>query len=259
MFLEAKSNRLNRRENLPNYWQDFDCDVFTQTNFMPTETRIVKPGPNKRTVRTDKGKPLKVPAHWKLLKPGDAGATRRVKAAGPSWTVKAKRGRRVISLGVLADAKTIDRVVEELTAERSTDAYAKKQASAKRSRDKKQQKYVEEFTTAVFDFLDFHTSHKALANRMATAIAEHATPVGSGTVARTSRIPVERRAESAVIAWMRHQTTAYDDMTIPRVKGKRREVRRMLAQQSRKLLDGYRNGDKVKNCLLKAALVSKSK
>ncbi|MEZ6128720.1 MAG: DUF2293 domain-containing protein [Planctomycetaceae bacterium] len=50
---------------------------------------------------------------------------------------------------------------------------------------------------------------------MATAITAHATPVGSGTVARTQRIPVEQRAESAVIAWMRHQTTAYDHMKIP--------------------------------------------
>ena len=77
---------------------------------------------------------------------------------------------------------------------------------------------------------------------MAKAIAAHAVPVGSGTVARTKRIPIERRAEAAVIAWMRHQTTAYDDMTIPREKGARREVRRMLATRSRKLLDRYRNG-----------------
>jgi hypothetical protein len=35
-----------------------------------------------------------------------------------------------------------------------------------------------------------------------------------------------------VIAWMRHQTTGYDGMVIPRVKGKRREVRRLLARRS---------------------------
>ena len=75
---------------------------------------------------------------------------------------------------------------------------------------------------------------------MARAITEHATPVGSGTVARTKRIPVERRASAAVIAWMRHQTTAYDHMSIPRVKGARREVRRQLAQISRALLDLHR-------------------
>jgi len=49
-----------------------------------------------------------------------------------------------------------------------------------------------------------------LAIRLARAVADHATPVGSGTVARTKRIPVEERAEAAVIAWMRHQTTGYD-------------------------------------------------
>ena len=91
-------------------------------------------------------------------------------------------------------------------------------------------------------FLDFAPSHANLAEQMADAVTQHATPVGSGTVARTQRIPIERRAESAVIAWLRHQTTAYDNMSIARVKGKRREVRRMLAEQSRRLLEKYRHG-----------------
>jgi hypothetical protein len=59
-------------------------------------------------------------------------------------------------------------------------------------------------------------------------------------VARTERIPIERRAEAAVIAWMRHQTTAYDRLAIPRVKGARREVRRELAEVSRAVLDLHR-------------------
>src|SRR5690606_41738581 len=62
----------------------------------------------------------------------------------------------------------------------------------------------------------------------------------SGTVARTERIPVERRAEAALIAWLRHQTTGYDDMRIERVKGRRREVRRELAEMSRALLALHR-------------------
>jgi len=83
----------------------------------------------------------------------------------------------------------------------------------------------------------------------------HATPVGSGTVARTKRIPIQQRAEAAVIAWMRHQTTGYDGMVIPRVKGKRREVRRMLARRSHDLLERYRRGEQVgEDCPLKNAL-----
>lgn len=76
-------------------------------------------------------------------------------------------------------------------------------------------------------------------------IADHAVPVGSGTVARTERIPIEQRAEAATIAWMRHQTTGYDNMAIAQVRGKRREVRRMLAQRSVQLLSRYRHGRSV--------------
>ena len=51
---------------------------------------------------------------------------------------------------------------------------------------------------------------------------------------------------------MRHQTTAYDSMTIPKVKGKRREVRLMLAERSHELLDRYRRGEAVgEGCPLK--------
>ena len=83
----------------------------------------------------------------------------------------------------------------------------------------------------------------------------HATPVGSGTVARTKRIPVEQRAEAAVIAWMRHQTTGYDNLVIPRIRGERREVRRMLAARSRQLLEHYRRGLSLKtSCPLQQAL-----
>lgn len=83
--------------------------------------------------------------------------------------------------------------------------------------------------------------------------------VGSGTVARTRRIPVEQRAEAATIAWLRHQTTAYESMHIPRVKGMRREVRRMLAARSRELLDVYRRGEHVDpaRCLLERGLAAR--
>lgn len=223
---------------------------------MPTETRIVSPGPKPRTVRTEKGEVLKVPAGWSLLPPGDAGVTRRVKARGPSWTVKEKKGRRTFSKGVWAPEDRITTVQAEFEAERGTEAYARKQASAARRRDVKQAQYVEDFTGAILKFLNFDDSHSELAARLANAVSEHATPVGSGTVARTQRIPIERRAESAVIAWMRHQTTAYDHMKIPRVKGKRREVRRMLAKESQQLLSRYRKGSKVdlSRCPLAKAL-----
>jgi hypothetical protein len=126
---------------------------------------------------------------------------------------------------VWAPAATVSRIRAELEAERSTEGYAKRKQADAHRRQKVQARYVEDFFGAVVSFLAFHPSHAALAARLAHAVTDHATPVGSGTVARTKRIPVEGRAEAAVIAWLRHQTTACDSMAIPRGKGKRREVR----------------------------------
>ena len=209
---------------------------------MSQEAQIVSPGPAPGTVIGANGAVLKIPAAWELLPPGDAGLTRRVKAAGPAWTVREKVGRRMFSRGVWAPAANIAAARATLEAERSTDAYRKKRAADTARRERKQTEYVEDFRGAVLAFLAFAPAYANLAEKLADAVTRHATPVGSRTVARTQRIPIERRAESAVIAWLRHQTTAYDDMKIARVKGKRREVRRQLAEQSRKLLEKYRRG-----------------
>jgi hypothetical protein len=203
----------------------------------------VSPGATPGTIRAANGQVLTVPQGWLLLPPGDAALTRRVKAAGDHWIVQERKGRKVFSRGVYAPTATIDRIRAELAAERSTESFAKRKESAAKRRDQAQDAYVEDFTAAVLAFLAFHPDHAELAGRVAQAVAEHATPVGSGTVARTKRIPVEQRAEAAVIAWMRHQTTAYDSMVIPRAKGQRREVRRMLAQRSKELLHRYRRGE----------------
>ena len=212
---------------------------------MSSETRIVAPGPHERTVKLVSGEILAVPAGWDVLPPGDAGLTRRVKAAGPTWTVQQKKGRKVFSLGVWAPADRIATITAELAAERATETYAKRRASDVVRRERKQTVYVEDFRGSVLSFLAFDPRYDALAQRLADAVTTHATPVGSGTVARTHRIPIERRAEAAVIAWLRHQTTTYDDMQIPRIKGKRREVRGQLAEQSRRLLRKYREGQAV--------------
>jgi len=219
------------------------------------DEKTFAPGPTPNTVRAADGSVHPVPDGWALLPPGDAGLTRRVKAAGDHFVVQEKVRRRTFSRGMWAAAETIDRIRAELEAERSTEGYARKKEAASRRREQAQAEYVEDFHGAVVAFLDFHADHAELADRLARAVADHATPVGSGTVARTERIPIEQRAEAAVIAWMRHRTTGYDGMTIPRVKGKRREVRRMLARRSQELLQQYRCGGPVgDDCPLRRAL-----
>jgi hypothetical protein len=222
---------------------------------MPDAVRIVAKGLNPRTVRTERGQE-KVPDDWDLLPPGDPGLTRRVKAEGVCWVMQEKKGRKVFGYGVWAPKERIERHRAELEQERADPAYGKKLEAGRVRREREQVAYVEDFRGAVLQFLAFAPRHAELAERLATAVTAHATPVGSGTVARTERIPVEERASAAVIAWLRHQTTGYDSMAIARVKGRRREVRRELAEQSRRLLSRYRSGEVVESaaCLLARAL-----
>ena len=226
---------------------------------VPQQTREVAPTKDPRAVRTADGQVLVVPGDWSLLPPGDAGLTRRVKQAGPTWTVKEKRGRKVFSRGLWADTQQIERARAQLEIERADPAYERRLAAGRKRRAAQQAVYEEDFCAAVQIFLAFAPLHAPLAGQLARAIADHATPVGSGTVARTQRIPIERRAEAATIAWLRHQTTAYDQMQIPRVKGMRREVRRMLAERSRVLLGRYRRGEVVdgSQCPLQRALAGR--
>jgi hypothetical protein len=222
---------------------------------MPTQSRIVSPCPFPGSVRTERGDILYPPPDWVLVPPGDPALTRRIKAAGPCWTVQEKKGRKVFSRGIWTLGSAVESIRRELEAERADPAYAKKLAQAKVRRDEDQAAYVGEFEKTVLDYLRFHPLHAEIAQQLATAVTTRATPVGSGTVARTERIPVDERAEAAVIAWMRHQTTAYDSMPIPRIKGKRREVRRMLAMRSKSLLQSYREGQLANDaCPLRRAL-----
>ncbi|MEG1979659.1 MAG: DUF2293 domain-containing protein [Victivallaceae bacterium] len=199
---------------------------------------------------------IPIPAGWGFAPSGDAALTRRIKAGNEYYQLVHHKRNRLENLGIYAPQQLIEQIQADLVAERNSETYRKKLDSSRRHREKQQLEYSAEFTQAVADFLNFAPCYKEYELKFATVVAKHATPVGSGTVARTKMISVPERAEAAVIAWMRHQTTAYDEMKIARIKGERRSVRRELAEQSRKILTHYRCGDKIdfESCPLNKAL-----
>jgi hypothetical protein len=207
-------------------------------------------------VMSPQGVVMKVPEGWALLPPGDAALTRRVKASGPVWVQRKRVGNKWFSEGIWADATRIEALRQQVGEEKQDPAYARKLEAGRKRRIKQEQEYAGDFLEAVRDYLAFHETHQHWELRLAEAVTRHATPVGSGTVARTSRIPIEQRAEAAIIAWMRHQTTAYDSMHIAKVAGLRREVRQDFARQSRALLRNYREGRAIDlvSCPLARAL-----
>lgn len=201
------------------------------------------------------GKLVDVPAGWIFVPSGDALLTRRLKSTGEYWVHVRERKGRTESVGLWISAETAEKIRQGILRERQDPAYQKRLESGRKSRERKQEIYCGEFRQAILEFLNFHPDCAVWAEKFADAVVAQSAAVGSGTVARTQRIPIEKRAESAVIAWMRHQTTAYDGMYIARIKGRRFEVRRELAKQSRLLLEEFRNGrisDPENNPLIRA-------
>ena len=221
---------------------------------MENSSRIVSLGKGNVLIG-EKGEELTPPEGWAFQAAGDTGITRKITMKKVFWRVQIKKGKRIISKGVWAPAETIALARQEVIATRSTDSYKKKMISSKKRRERKQTEYEKEFFQTVKQYLSFAPFFEELENKLAKAVTAHAIPVGSGTVARTTTIPIKERAAKAVIAWMRHQTTAYDSMQIPFIKGKRREIKRMLAERSAQLLESYRKGSNIPiNCPLKKTL-----
>ena len=138
------------------------------------------------------GQVLQVPPGWVLLPPGDAGLTRRVKAAGPTWTVPEKRGRKMFSRGIWAARAHIEPPARSSRPSAPPRRTPKKLRRRTRpaARASRPSTWTEFAGRAALPRL--RARHTAPADRLAEAVTAHATPVGSGTVARTERIPVER-------------------------------------------------------------------
>lgn len=204
----------------------------------------MSPGPQGKIIN-EYGKLEKPPQDWDFVPAGNAALTRKITAKGTCWRIQIKKGKRLQSQGIWAPNSYIEAAKKEVEAMLASPDYEKKKATAAKARNKKQEAYAIDFELAVAQYLNFHSMYQVLAQTMARLVTTHAIPVGSGTVARTQLIPLQDRASKAVIAWMRHATTKYDNMKIARIKGQRRAVRKQLAIDSIDVLKTYQAGAPV--------------
>ncbi|GAC17507.1 DUF2293 domain-containing protein [Paraglaciecola arctica] len=226
---------------------------------MPTETRSFLITNSDNSLKDKTGKVFTVPTGWENLPAGDASVTRKLKSLGPTWTVQEKKGRKAFSHGVWAAKEQIEEAITLVEAQRADPKHQKKLAQAKVHREAKETVFGEDFQQEIMQFLNFDPKHQLLVEQLSKLVKEHAVPVGSGTVARSSSVTLEDKAAMAVMAWMRHQTSAYDSTPVPSVKGARRELRRQIARQSERILAKYRSGADVdfKACPLYTVLHTK--
>ncbi|MEH6344362.1 MAG: DUF2293 domain-containing protein [Bermanella sp.] len=209
---------------------------------MPTQTRTFLVTQSDASLKDKDGKVFITPSDWANLPAGDASVTRKLKSLGPTWTVQEKKGRKTFSHGVWAAKEHIQEAKSLVEAQRSDPKHQKKLAQAKVRREEKEEVFGEDFQQAIITFLNFDKKYQTLVEELAVLVKEHAVPVGSGTVARSSSVTLQDKAALAVMAWMRHQTSHYDSTSVPRIKGARRELRRKIARQSEGILEKYRNG-----------------
>src|SRR5512140_3427597 len=134
------------------------------------ESLTLAPTGDPRVFVAPDGRRMSPPADWACLPPGDAGLTRRVKAAGPSWVVIEKRGRKAFSKGLWAPRENIDTARAALEAERSTDAYAKKRVADVARRERGHAAYAVNFEDAVREFLGFSPQWSELARTVARLV-----------------------------------------------------------------------------------------
>jgi len=228
---------------------------------MPTQTRTFLVTQSDVRLRDKAGKVFIVPKDWENLPAGDASVTRKLKSLGPTWTVQEKKGRKTFSHGVWAVKEHIQQAKSLVEAQRADPKHQKKLAQAKVRREEKEEVFGEDFQQAIITFLNFDKKYQTLVEKLSLLVKEHAVPVGSGTVARSSSVTLEDKAALAVMAWMRHKTSSYDSTSVPRIKGARRELRRKIARQSERILAKYRSGDDtiLRDCPLYKALKKASK
>jgi len=228
---------------------------------MPTETRTFLVTQSDSRLKDKAGKVFTVPKDWVNLPAGDASVTRKLKSLGPTWTVQEKKGRKTFSHGVWAAQEQLQEAKSLVEAQRSDPKHQKKLAQAKVRREEKEEVFGEDFQQAIIAFLNFDEKYQMLVEKLSVLVKEHAVPVGSGTVARSSSVTLDDKAALAVMAWMRHQTSSYDSTPVPRIKGARRELRRKIARQSERILAKYRSGQEadLRDCPLYKALKKANK
>jgi TfoX/Sxy family transcriptional regulator of competence genes len=209
---------------------------------MPTQTRIFLVTKSDTSLKDKSGKVFTAPQDWANLPAGDASVTRKLKSLGPTWTVQEKKGRKTFSHGVWAAKEHIQQAKSLVETQRSDPKHQQKLAQAKVRREEKEDVFGEDFQQAIITFLNFDNKYQSLIEKLSLLVKEHAVPVGSGTVARSSSVSLNDKAALAVMAWMRHQTSNYDSTPVPRIKGARRELRQEIARQSTRILAKYRSG-----------------
>jgi hypothetical protein len=173
---------------------------------------------------------MDLPDGWAFLPRGDAFLTRHVKK-GVHWVLKGRRNRKggyTPVLGVYAPEAAIEAAI---AAASDTEQKRRRQRrSSIEQRVRAEERYRLEFEKACREFLHFTPEYQRLAEEIARGVSEWACQVGSGRVARTSKLAIPQKVELAVRAYIRHRDTRYESKLPPFFAEDEEEYRFVKAQ-----------------------------
>ncbi len=164
--------------------------------------------------------------HLEVLPAGDATLTRRARKFSPLTVMVLqfnRRRKKYDRMGLLVTPEAIDQAEESMDEDASERAVARKKAALARA--KLDEKLVAEMTALILR--DFPNCPPEEAHQ----IAAHTAVRGSGRVGRSEagRNLDTHAIELAVIAWIRHQHTNYDELLM---KGIARQTARQRIRES---------------------------
>lgn len=157
---------------------------------------------------------VELPKDWQFLPSGDNFLTRSVRKLGPYWIEmkKVKSYGHSIAIGTWAPKQSI--LKAQQLAEETKEARAEKRKKGRVYRERKEEKYKQTLKEAIVRYLNFAPEYKNLAEKIAAGASSTAAEKGSGRVGRTSLLSLEKKAELAANAYIRHRHTTYEEQLV---------------------------------------------
>ena len=147
---------------------------------------------------------LSLPVGWVFDPPGDVFVTREVKKGTYRVLLKRRKGYTA-TLGVFCPEANL--AGAEKRWDETAEYRAWQRAIGQSLRERAEERYRAELEEAIIDLLGFRLQHAAMAREIARGAVAQATPVGSGRVGRTRRLPLSQRAEFAARTFICHRHT----------------------------------------------------
>ena len=177
------------------------------------------------------GQSVKIPSKYVAVLPSDPYLTRKIKSLSDTVFLKMRKGRQYSSVVTMFAPKEAVEEAEKL-AEASQEERAKKRKAARAYQAKRENEHQADMVVTM------RRVFPKMPAEIAPKIVQHAFEVSSGRVGRTRMLDTKEKIRLAVVAYIRHNRTRYDEL-LANGYG-RREAREIVAAKIEATLEKWK-------------------